>query len=185
MICWQAPLRHALLATAIVAAGIAVQPEPAAALPGAGVNVGAAAHIANTGFAYDVNGTVSVMGFGVNAMYWAQPALSNTWTSAVLQKNLSFIPMTDITPGVGVAVLNGGVGPMGQLSAAVHPLLMPFAIEGSVGAAYLNGSMALPYAVGAKLSLIPFTSFVARWRGWEGATAIKNSGPEIGVEIGI
>ena len=189
MICWQAPLKHALLAAAVVTAGIATRPEPAAALPGAGVNVGAGAHLANTGFAYDVNGTVSVMGFGVNALYWAQNATSTTWTSAVLQKNLSFIPMTDLTPGIGAAMVNAGttsgVGPMAQLSAAFHPLMLPIAIEGQVGAAYLNGSMALPYAVGGKLSLFPFTSIVARWRGWEGATAIKNNGPEIGLEIGI
>ena len=149
------------------------------------MNVGASAHFANTGFAYDVTGTASVMGFGLNAMYWTQPALSNTWASAVVQKNLSFVPMTDFTPGIGGAMANGAAGPMAQLSAAFHPLMLPFAIEGNVGAAYLNGSMALPYAVGAKLSLFPFTSFVARWRGWEGASAIKNSGAEIGIEFGL
>lgn len=178
-----------MLATAIVAAGIAAQPESAAALPGVGVNVGAAAHFANTGFAYDVNGDVALLGFGLNGFYWMQPATSTSWASAAIQKNLSFIPMTTFTPGLGVAMLNAGAvngfGPLAQLSAGFHPLMLPVAIEGSLGAAYVNGSTALPYALGVKLSLIPFTSFVARWRGWEGAAGIKNSGAEIGIEVGI
>lgn len=173
----------------MVLAGAFGRPEAAEALPGVGVTAGAGAHFAGTGgFAYSVLGTVDVMGWGVGAHYWAQPASSTNWVAAALRKNVSPIPTTSLAPGLGVAMLGtptgNHVGPLGQLTAAWYPPLMPFALDFSVGAAWLNGSMALPYSAGVKLSLIPFTALVARWRGWEGA-GFRTSGPEIGAEIGF
>ena len=159
-------------------------------MPGVGVVAGAGAHfvMSGGGFAYSAVGNLDVMGWGLGGHYWAQPATSSNWVSAALKKNISPIPTVTIAPGLGVAMWGSAagntVGPLGQLSAGWYPPLMPFALDFSVGAAWLNGSMALPYSAGVKLSLIPFTALVARWRGWEGA-GFKTSGPEIGAEFGF
>lgn len=154
-----------------------------------GVVVGAGAHLPGSGGpAASVVGNLDVMGWGLGAHYWMQPATSSSWASAVVRKNISPIPTIGIAPGIGAAMLNtslgNGIGPLGQLNASWYPPLMPFAIDLSVGAAWLNGSMALPYSAGVKLSLIPFTALVARWRGWEGS-GFRTSGPEIGAEFGF
>lgn len=186
MTCWHPLLKRTVLAAALLA-GVTGRPEAADALPGVGVTAGAGAHLANTGFAYSLIGNVDVMGWGVGAHYWGQPSTSSNWVSAALKRNVSPIPTITLAPGLGVAMWNPGtgsaVGPLGQLNAGWYPPLMPFALDFSVGAAWLNGSMALPYSAGVKLSLIPFTALVARWRGWEGA--FRTSGPEIGAEIGF
>jgi hypothetical protein len=190
MTCWHPLLKRTLLA-GLVLAGVGARPEPAQALPGVGVVVGGGAHFVTSGggFAYSVIGNVDVMGWGAAGHYWQQPASSTNWVSLALRRNLSPIPTISIAPGIGVAMggspAGNAVGPLGQVSAGWYPPLMPFALDASVGAAWLNGSMALPYALGVKLSLIPFTALVARWRGWEGAGFIKTSGPEIGAEIGF
>ena len=152
------------------------------------MQVGVGAHLPGAGGpAVSVLGNVDVMGWGLGAHYWAQPATSSNWVSAALKKNISPIPTVSLAPGLGVAMWNAGagnaVGPLGQLNAGWYPPLLPVALDLSVGAAWLNGSMALPYSAGVKLSLIPFTALVARWRGWEGA--FRTSGPEIGAEIGF
>ena len=91
--------------------------------------------------------------------------------------------MVSISPGVSALYLNGGIGGQASLDAAFNPLLLPFAVEGMIGAGYVNGSMLLPYGVGVKLSLIPFTSINVRYRGWTGA--LNTGGPELGLEIGL
>ncbi len=192
MICWHLLLRRTLLVSAVLA-GIVGQSEDAAALPGVGVVAGAGAHFATTGgFAYSAIGNLDVMGWGLGAHYWAQPATSTNWVSAALKKNISPIPTVSLAPGLGVAMwgtaTGNNVGPLGQLNAGWYPPLMPFALDLTVGAAWLNGSMALPYSAGVKLSLIPFTALVARWRGWETmgpGAGLRTSGPEIGAEIGF
>lgn len=188
MTCWPPHLKRTLLA-AVILAGVVGRPEAAHALPGVGVVVGAGAHLPSAnGPAVSVIGNLDVMGWGIGAHYWAQPASSTNWVSAALKKNISPIPTLSLAPGLGVAMLGtptgNNVGPLGQLNAGWYPPLMPFALDLSVGAAWLNGSMALPYSAGVKLSLIPFTALVARWRGWEGA-GFRTSGPEIGAEIGF
>lgn len=187
---WQAPLKPALAAL-VLAAGIAGRPEPAQALPGVGLHGGAAVHFADTGWAYQANATADVMGWGLGAMYWTQPGVptATNWLQATVRRNVSPIPMTSIVPGLGVAMIGTGtqndLGPLLTLSGSFQPILLPTAVDANVGLAWVNGSMALPYSLGVKLSLIPFTALVARWRGWEGNSRIRNGGPELGVEIGI
>lgn len=190
MTCWQPLLRRAFLA-ALLFGGVTARPEAAdAAIGGVGVVAGAGAHLANTGFAYTLNGALDVMGWGLAGTYWQQPSTSTTWLSAGVRKNVSMVPMLTVAPGVGFASLgSSGVassGPMVSVAAGFYPLMMPFAIDASVGAAMLlNGSTALPYSVGAKVSLMPFTALVVRYRGWEGVPTFKTGGPEIGAEIGF
>lgn len=187
MICWQSLLKRSIVAACVIA-GVTAQPEAALALPGVGVIAGAGAQFADTGLAYNVNAAVDAMGFGVRGLYWMQPSTTNTWASAQVSMNVSPIPMLNISPGVGAAMWNQAGssvgGPMASVSAGFYPIALPVAINVEAGAAYLNGSLSLPYSAGVKLSLFPFTALVARYRGWEGS-ALRASGPEIGAEIGF
>ncbi|MEB3222311.1 MAG: hypothetical protein VKS61_09565 [Candidatus Sericytochromatia bacterium] len=161
-----------------------------------GVDAKAGAGIQATsglGLALNAEAHVGVLGWGVRGHYW-QRLFSNSqlsWMAATVGKNVSPVPMINVSPGVGVAGLGQGattLGPLGTIHASFSPVLLPVSVEASVGAAWLGGtSLVLPYSVGAKVSLIPFTGVTLRYRGFEGNNALLSgaNGPELGVEVGI
>ncbi len=183
MICWDGPCRLLLALAAFAPLAIA---SPAHAMMGVGVSAGPGVHFATGGYAITANGMVDILGWGVGGHYWNQPTSSTTYLALDLRRNISPVPTLRFAPGVGVAMTGGTPGPIVMATAGFFPPLMPFALDASVGAAYLNNSMLLPYAAGLKLSLIPFTAFTARWRCWAGQGALAGTnGPEVGFEVGF
>lgn len=168
-------------------ATLALTAAPASAIPllGIGADVGAAAHFTNVGTALDLNADVNVMGPSIGLRYWIPfGSTAATYGQLGISTNVSPVPMLNISPGIAGCLIGSAPGGMVTLNARFEPILLPAAIEGMVGAGYCNGGMLLPYNVDVKLSLIPFTSIKAGWRGWSGA-AFTASGPEVGLEIGL
>ena len=182
------PQPRLLLGLMWTAGAIAASASPAAALPliGVGANVGANIQFLGASQpspALDLTADLTVMGPVFGFEYWRPFDGSLNYAQAGVRYNVSPIPMVSIQPGVAGINLNGVWGGLGSVNAVFTPLMLPFAVEGMVGAGYVNGSTLLPYSVGVKLSLIPFTSINLRYRGWAGA--LNASGPEAGVEIDL
>ncbi|MEB3196030.1 MAG: hypothetical protein VKP62_02395 [Candidatus Sericytochromatia bacterium] len=189
MICSRRASRTSLFAL-VLAGSLLLPVKPAHALMGVTVAAGAGIHAPSDGLAGSLWGSADAFGWGVAGHFWRR--LSTTpdhWLALQVRKNVSPIPMISIMPGVGVAGLGGptqtALGPMASVTGRFAPFLLPFAFEAQAGAAWINNSLALPYSVGAKISLIPFTAVALRWRGWEGNSTIRSAGPELGVEAGF
>lgn len=175
-----------LLGSALALASLALAAKPAAAIPivDVGGGVGAALQWSG-GPAMDLTANVNLRGLQVSGQYYNQfsGAQVNYWQGAV-GYNVSPVPMLSVTPALGVASLNGGVGPLGQVTGSFSPFLLPVSLEASAGATYVQSTLVLPYSAGIRLSLIPFTAFNLRYRGWAN-TKDKMDGPEIGIEFGL
>ena len=176
------PLRIA--AAALIAWGVGAGSAAAVPLVDIGATAGAAVHLPGGNPALDLNAELNLRGAKLGGQYWTQFGTSQTYLQAALGWNVSPVPMISVTPWVGVAGMNGAFGPLGQLTAAFTPLLLPVSIEAGAGGAYLNAATVLPYFAGVKFSPLPFTALALRYRGWAGAATL-GAGPELGVEIGI
>jgi hypothetical protein len=183
-----------MLAASCAVLSAVVVAEPAHALLGVDARAGAAVHLAGgLGLAASAQANLGLFGWGVRGHYWQTltAATQTRWMAAAISKNVSPIPMIDISPGLGVAGLGQSAttyGPIGMVHASFSPFLVPVSVEATAGASWLGGtSLVLPYSVGAKVSLFPFTGFTLRYRGFEGNNALLQgaNGPELGVEIGI
>lgn len=184
------PLPRLVLGSMLALASLGMVSQPASALPliGVGANVGVGGHwpLNNSGPALSATADVDLFGTMVGLHYWNQFATGSNYMSGHLRKNLSPVPMISLAPGIGGVFTNGAAGPLVNFTAGFSPLLLPASAEVSVGAAYVNASMLLPYSAGIKLSLIPFTAFALRYRGWAGAGPLAGvSGPEVGLEVGF
>ncbi|MEB3328849.1 MAG: hypothetical protein VKQ33_06415 [Candidatus Sericytochromatia bacterium] len=177
----------ALLLTAAAA-------EPAHALLGVDARAGAALQATGgQGPALNAQANVGMFGWSARGHYWQTltAATQTRWMTAVVCKNVSPIPMIDVSPGLGLAGLGQAdttFGPVGLVHASFSPFLVPISVEATAGASWLGGTrLVLPYSLGAKVSLFPFTGFTLRYRGFEGNHALLQgaNGPELGVEIGI
>jgi nitrogen-specific signal transduction histidine kinase len=74
----------------------------------------------------------------------------------------------------------------GERLESVLTNLIVNAFEAMLGAGYaVNDGFFVPYSAGVKWSPLPFTSLVARYRGWGAGAARLGAGPEIGLEVGI
>jgi hypothetical protein len=179
-----------LLGSALVLASVALAAKPAAAIPivDVGAGVGAAVQLSGNGPALDLTGNVNLRGLQVSGQYYQQFAQTqlNYWQGAV-GYNVSPVPMLSVSPALGVASWKGSIGPLGQVTGSFSPFLLPVSVEASAGATYVQSTVVLPYSAGIKLSLIPFTSFNLRYRGWAGSSPDLGgmNGPEIGIEFGI
>jgi hypothetical protein len=176
------------LAAALVLTGIGMAAQPAHAVPivDVGADAGAAFHWSG-GPALDLTGDLNLRGLLLSGQYWTQLGGPSNYLQAAVRYNVSPVPMLSVTPGVGVAGLNGSFGPLVNATATFAPILLPASIEASAGAAFVQSSTLFPYYAGVKLSLIPFTAFNLRYRGWGGTPGalLGGGGPEIGFEIGI
>jgi hypothetical protein len=176
------------LAAGLVLAGIGAVAQPAHALPivDVGADAGAAFHWSG-GPALDLTGDVNLRGLVLSGQYWTQLGGPSNYLQGTVRYNVSPVPMLNVSPGVGVASLNGSFGPLVNATAAFEPFLLPASIEASAGAAFVQSSTLFPYYAGLKFSLFPFTAFNLRYRGWAGTpgTLLGNGGPEIGFQIGI
>lgn len=170
--------------------GTALSASPASALlPSVAAGGGLHAVTEGPSFAASAWGSVDMLGWGATGHFWRRLTGSpEHWVSLGARRNLNIAPMISIAPTLGIAGLGNtaqtAFGPMAAVSGRFAPLLMPFAFEAQAGAAWVNGSLLLPYSLGAKISLIPFTAVTVRWRGWEGA-AFRANGPELGFEAGF
>jgi hypothetical protein len=172
------------LTLAIAASATFASPADAIPLIGIGANVGAGIHfLSQQSPAVDVNADLAVLGPVIGLQYWHPFDGTQNYFQAGVRYNVSPIPMVSIQPGISGVYLNGGWGGLGSVNAVFSPLMLPFSVEGMAGAGYVNASLLLPYSVGVKLSLIPFTAINVRYRGWSGA--LNASGPEVGLEIGL
>lgn len=187
MICSR-PLSKALFCLAAAVACVTLPAAPASALIPS-VAAGGGLHAVNNGLAASAWGSVDALGWGATGHVWRR--LNNSpdhWVSLAARRNLNLAPMISVAPMLGLAGVGNAAqttfGPLAGVSGRFAPLLMPFALEAQAGAAWINGSLLLPYSLGAKISLIPFTAITLRWRGWEGA-ALQASGPELGFEAGF
>lgn len=176
------------LAAALVLAGIGTMAAPASAIPivDVGADVGAAFHWSG-GPALDLTGDVNLRDLKLSGQYWTQLGGASNYLQAAVRYNVSPVPMLSVTPGVGLAGLNGSFGPLVNATATFAPLLLPASIEASAGAAFVQSSTLFPYYAGVKLTPLPFTALNLRWRGWGGTPGalLGGGGPEIGLEIGI
>lgn len=178
------------LAASLALVGLAAVAQPASALPI--VDVGAKAEAAlhyTDALAVDLNAGVDLRGLVIAGQYWTKlnAATPANYMQGTIRYNVSPVPMLSVAPGVGLAGLNGGFGPLANVTATFAPILLPASVEAMAGAAYVNNSTLFPYYAGVKFSLIPFTAFALRYRGWGGANGalLGNGGPEIGFEIGL
>ena len=178
------------LAAGLALMGVGAWAQPASALPivDVGANAGVALHYTDA-LAADVTADVDLRGLVISGQYWTKltAATPATYMQGTVRYNVSPVPMLKVAPGVGVAGLNGGFGPLANVTATFAPVLLPASLEAMAGAAYVQNSTLFPYYAGVKLSLIPFTAFALRYRGWGGAPGalLGNGGPEIGLEIGL
>ncbi|MEB3285031.1 MAG: hypothetical protein VKN33_07085 [Candidatus Sericytochromatia bacterium] len=184
------PLLKTLLCLTAVSAGATFNASPASALLPS-VKAGAGLQVLPEGpsLAASAWGSVDVLGWGATGHFWRRlTATPQHWFSLAARRNMSLAPMIAVAPMIGIAGLGDtgatALGPFAGLSGRFAPILMPFAFEAQAGAAWINGSLVLPYSLGAKISLIPLTAVSLRWRGWEGS-AFRFSGPEIGLEAGF
>lgn len=172
----------------VASAACLLSAPAAAALPlvDLGGGAGAAIHFPGGNPAIDLTAQANVLGFGVSAQYWKQFGTTNQYMQAVLSKNVSPVPGLEVSPGVGVASLCGCGGGVVNTTAVFRPLLLPVSFEAMLGAGWaVNDGFFVPYAAGVKWSPLPFTSLVARYRGWGAGAAKLGAGPEIGLEVGI
>lgn len=178
------------LAAGLVLVGLGAGTQSADALPfvDVGANVGVGLHYTNA-LAVDVLGEVDLRGLVIGGQYWTTltAATPANYVQGTVRYNVSPVPMLRVAPGVGLAGLNGSFGPLANVTASFSPFLLPVSAEAAVGAAYVQSSTLFPYHAGVKLSLIPFTAFALRYRGWggTGGALLGNGGPEIGLEIGL
>ncbi|MNX86757.1 hypothetical protein D3C86_1186540 [compost metagenome] len=110
-----------------------------------------------------------------------------------LRKELSFIPMISLKPGVfyqGQSLysptFDHGVG--ARVDLGLSPILSPLTFEGSVGVSYpLAYQHAIAsYMLGANLSLIPMTSIGVRYRGYRDLAVTSDiSVMELGLRVSI
>jgi hypothetical protein len=181
------PQPRLVLGLTLAIAGTSLIASPANAVPliGIGANVGAGVHFLSGGQspAMDLNADLSLLGPVIGLQYWRPFDGSQNYLQAGVRYNVSPIPMVSIQPGISGINLNGGWGGLGTVNAVFSPLMLPFSVEAMVGAGYVNAGLLLPYSVGVKLSLIPFTAINVRYRGWSGPLNV--SGPELGLEIGL
>lgn len=180
------PQRRIALAAMLGLASLGAAATPASALPliGVGANVGAGVHIPSSGpLASDVTADLAVMGPVIGLQWWRTFDGVNTYLQGGVRWNVSPVPMVNVAPGVSAASFNGGLGGLGTLDASFSPLMLPASLNAGVGYGWVNGSTLLPYHVGVKLSLIPFTAINVGYRGWQGGPNV--GGPEIGIEVGL
>jgi hypothetical protein len=130
-----------------------------------------------------------MLGWGATGHFWRRLiGTPDHWISLAARRHINIAPMISFAPMVGLAGIGNltttNMGPMAAISGRFAPLLMPFSFEAQAGAAWINGSLVLPYSAGAKISLIPLTAVTLRWRGWEGSI-FRAGGPEVGFEAGF
>lgn len=185
MTSWRPRPRTALgVLAALLATALTATPAQAIPLLGIGGDVGVAGNWTSLGPGVTLNADLAAMGPTIGLIYWRafNPA-STSYTQLGVRYNVSPVPMVNISPGVSVCALSTSLGGLATLNASFAPIMLPVALEASVGAGYCNGGMLLPYSGDLKLSLIPFTAIKLGYRGWSGGLNI--GGPELGIEIGL
>jgi hypothetical protein len=180
------PKRWLTAGLALVGLGAVATPATALPIVDVGANAGVALHYTDA-LAADVTADVNLRGLVISGQYWTKLNAPTNYMQGTIRYNVSPVPMLSVAPGVGLVGGAVGVGPLANVTATFAPILLPASVEAMAGAAYVNNSTLFPYYAGVKFSLIPFTAFALRYRGWGGANGalLGNGGPEIGFEIGL
>jgi hypothetical protein len=115
------------------------------------------------------------------------------WAEVGLRKELSFLPMISLKPGLfyqGQSVFSPSFdhGAAARIDLGVSPILSPLTFEGSAGVGFPLAYQHLlaSYMVGANLSLFPMTSIGVRYRGYRDlAVTTDVSVMELGLRVSI
>lgn len=184
-----------LAATTVLATAAAL---PAQAIPLIGIGASAGGYVgfmsgAKSGATFELDGNVDAFGFDVAGNLLTKMGGTEMLAEAGLRKELSFLPMISIKPGVfyqGQSLFSPtydhGVG--ARVDLGISPILSPLTFEGSAGVSYplsLQHPLA-SYMVGANLSLIPMTSIGVRYRGYRDLAVTSDiSVMELGLRVSI
>ncbi|HEY9899005.1 MAG TPA: hypothetical protein V6D00_07475 [Pantanalinema sp.] len=185
-----------LAASAVVATALCA---PAQAIPLIGIGASAGGHVgymsssAVSGPTFELDGNVEAFGFDVAGNLLTRMGGSEMFGEVGLRKELSFLPMISLKPGVfyqGQSLFSPTYdhGVAARVDLGLSPILSPLTFEGSAGVGFpLAYQHALAtYMLGANLSLFPMTSIGVRYRGYRDlAVTTDISVMELGLRVTI
>lgn len=164
--------RSALAATLAVALA-----APAQAVPLIGIGASAGGYVnysPSLGLGFDLDGSAQLPFLDLTANAWLAGTRQNA--EIALRKEVSFLPMLSVRPGLGwhgTNFWNTGTelahAPQASVLVSLTPILSPIWFEGSLNASYLLGPN-LPvagYMVGGYFAFLPIASLGLRLRGYQ------------------